>query len=63
MKQLKRLFITTFCLISTLGLSQTEQPMIGEKAPAYTLDDTRGGNISSADLLGKFVVIHFAASW
>lgn len=40
-----------------------EHPMIGEEAPAYDLPTLEGGNLSSADLRGKYVVLHFGAGW
>ena len=39
------------------------QPKIGEAAPAFNLEDLQGEKVVLADLLGKFVVIHFATSW
>ncbi len=39
------------------------EPKIGEAAPPFNLETLQGDKISLADLLGKFVVIHFATSW
>ena len=39
------------------------QPKIGEAAPAFNLETLQGEDVALADLLGKFVVIHFATSW
>ena len=39
------------------------QPKIGEAAPAFTLESTKGDKVALTDLRGKFVVIHFATSW
>ena len=36
---------------------------IGEAAPAFNLESLQGERVALADLLGKFVVIHFATSW
>ncbi len=38
-------------------------PGIGKAAPAFNLETLKGEKIALADLLGKFVVIHFATSW
>ena len=40
-----------------------EHPMIGEEAPVYDLAMLDGGSLSSADLRGKYVVLHFGAGW
>lgn len=39
------------------------QPMIGTAAPGFDLESTTGTRLSLADLKGKFVVMHFGASW
>jgi cytochrome oxidase Cu insertion factor (SCO1/SenC/PrrC family) len=39
------------------------QPMIGVDAPGFELQSIGGDTLSLADLRGKFVVIHFGASW
>jgi cytochrome oxidase Cu insertion factor (SCO1/SenC/PrrC family) len=39
------------------------QPMLGERAPAFSLETVDGNSISLDALRGQFVVIHFAASW
>ena len=41
----------------------TEQPMIGEPAPVIELPGIDGNTHALADQRGKFVVIHFGASW
>jgi len=38
-------------------------PWIGNEAPAFHLSTTAGDSLSLAGLEGKFVVIHFGASW
>jgi cytochrome oxidase Cu insertion factor (SCO1/SenC/PrrC family) len=38
-------------------------PMIGEKAPEFALEEVEGGTVGLADLRGRYVVIHFGASW
>ena len=36
---------------------------VGAKAPLFQLQSLDGDTISLADYLGKYVVIHLAASW
>ena len=40
-----------------------QQPMIGQQAPTFSLIDVNDQQVSSADVLGSYVVIHIAASW
>lgn len=40
-----------------------KQPMIGEKAPGFALKDLQGKLVTLEQQRGKFVVLHFAASW
>ncbi len=39
------------------------QPKIGQAASAFELQTLKRDTIALANLRGKFVVIHFAASW
>lgn len=41
----------------------SDQPMIGEMAPSFSLMDLNDETISSDDLRGSYVVVHIAASW
>jgi len=41
----------------------SSHPMIGEMAPAFTLAQVGGETLSLASLRGKYIVIHFGASW
>jgi len=53
-------------ILSTLisfAQAQTGQPMMGFAAPAFELKSLEGKTISLADLKGKYVVLHFAATW
>lgn len=53
-------------LVAVAGASQptvSEQPMIGEAAPAFELEGVGGGPLSLERLRGQFVVMHFGASW
>ena len=38
-------------------------PMIGEEAPTFDLEEVSGGTLSLESLKGRFVVLHFGASW
>lgn len=38
-------------------------PMLGQAAPPFELRDVRGGTVSLASLRGRFLVLHFGASW
>lgn len=39
------------------------QPMIGEPAPAFSLESLEGKRVSLEDFRGKYVVLHFGAGW
>ncbi len=39
------------------------EPGIGTTAPAFNLKNLQDDNLALTDLIGKFVVIHFATSW
>ena len=45
------------------GLTVASHPMIGEAAPAFDLDKVSGGSLSLESLKGRYVVLHFGASW
>ena len=45
------------------GVPLNEQPMIGQAAPDFRLKAVGGGFVSLSDLRGKFLVVHFAATW
>ena len=40
-----------------------DQPMLGKAAPEFRLMDLEGKTLSLGELRGKFVVLHFGASW
>jgi len=40
-----------------------EQPMLGEPAPSFRLPDLSGELLGLEDLRGRFIVLHFGASW
>lgn len=40
-----------------------DHPMIGQKAPTFDLVSTKGEHVKLDDYKGKWVVMHFGASW
>jgi hypothetical protein len=46
-----------------LVANDLKQPMIGALAPAFVLKNVDGKTVSLQGQRGKFVVLHFAASW
>ena len=52
-------------IASSLGCSgdDGQQPKIAEAAPLFQLESLHGDTVTLANLSGKFVIIHFAASW
>jgi len=72
MSRFNRVFTSLFCLallmIPVTGAwAQTEDvsahPMIGYQAPPFELKTTSGDTLGLEGWKGKFVVIHFGASW
>jgi hypothetical protein len=53
--------VLRLCLPVLAGDSQ--QPMIGNSAPAFALSSLDGRTVSLEQQRGKFLVLHFAASW
>lgn len=45
------------------GPDVSTHPMIGEVAPAFDLEEVAGGRLSLESLEGRYVVVHFGASW
>lgn len=45
------------------GSMVASQPMIGEIAPAFDLEEVSGGSLNLEGLKGRYVVLHFGASW
>ena len=64
MKSILR-FIAAFVFSIPLSVlyAQTEQPMIGQAAPSFKLTGLDGKTYSLEQFRGKYVVIHFAATW
>ena len=50
-------------LVVVRSNGQEIQPMLGESAPGFTLVAMDGGTYSLEDTRGKYVVVHFAATW
>ena len=48
---------------SESGEPQYLSPLQGKPAPAFTLEDLKGGKLSLADYKGKAVLINFWATW
>jgi len=46
-----------------IAASDLKQPMIGVLAPSFALKRLDGKTVSLQEQRGKFVVLHFAASW
>lgn len=49
--------------LSTVTIAQSAQPMIGQTAPSFQLPGIDGNTYSLSQFRGKYVVIHFAATW
>jgi peroxiredoxin len=60
---LKSLVLITAICFSIVSGAQEEQPMLGQMAPSFTLKAIDGKTYSLEQLRGKYVVIHFAATW
>jgi cytochrome c biogenesis protein CcmG/thiol:disulfide interchange protein DsbE len=62
-----RMRLVGWLAVALLSLETTardqKQPMIGEPAPAFSLKSLDGKIVSLEQQRGKFVVLHFAASW
>jgi len=53
----------TFFVRLPTAASDLKQPMIDTAAPAFVLKSLYGTSVSLQEQRGKFVVLHFAASW
>ena len=54
--------LAIFVALATVA-SNLKQPMIDSPAPAFVLKSLDGKTVSLQEQRGKFVVLHFAASW
>lgn len=59
----KYLIVATATLSFAAVRAQDKQPMIGEVAPAFTLQGLDGKTYSLAGSEGKYTVLHFATTW
>ena len=58
--------LATLSLIGTGSgnpLGPPDQPMLRHRAPSFRLKDLSGKAVSLEDLRGRFLVVHFTASW
>lgn len=60
---LRSLFVMFITCLSIVAKAQEQQPMLGQMAPSFTLKALDGKTYSLEQLRGKYVVIHFAATW
>lgn len=49
--------------MSNQSSAQDAQPMVGQSAPMFTLSAVNGKSYSLEQSKGRYVVIHFAATW
>jgi len=64
MKATVKNIILVLLAVCTVELSAQEpQPMLGQAAPLFTLNDTNGNSYSLEQMKGKTTVIHFATTW
>ncbi len=69
MRNRKRIFavwaLGALCAFLKLPIvaGDLKQPMIGAVAPSFVLKSLDGKTMSLQEQRGKFVVLHFAASW
>lgn len=69
MRYLSRIFLiitSTIFLFSGIALasaSMGKSRLTGEPAPAFSLESTKGGKVSLADLKGKEIILFFFTTW
>lgn len=64
METILRFIILIVAFFASVILNaQSEQPMIGQDAPSFNLPGLDGKTYSLEQFQGKYVVIHFAATW
>lgn len=59
----KSLVLFAAISFSIVSVAQEQQPMLGQPAPSFALKAIDGTTYSLEQLRGKYVVIHFAATW
>lgn len=61
---MKKFILTSACLaIFSIAIAQEKQPLIGESAPDFELRGLDGNSYSLKQFQGKYIVLHFAATW
>ena len=60
---MKLLYTMVLAFVPIVLSAQNQQPMIGQPAPLFQLESVDSKTYSLAQLKGKYVVIHFAATW
>jgi len=63
-----RALITGMIVLGTLVAAAQESgvashPMIGDNAPAFELREVGGATVRLASFEGRYVILHFGASW
>lgn len=60
---MKLIYSMVLAFVSVVLCAQDQQPMIGQPAPLFQLESVDGKTYSLEKLKGKYIVIHFAATW
>lgn len=63
LKTMKQTFDQQQAQLAEMEKQAANKSMVGKDAPALTMPDPNGKNISIADFKGKFVLVDFWASW
>jgi peroxiredoxin len=63
MKSILKSLVFVAASFSIPASAQESQPMLGQIAPSFSLNDLTGKTYSLEQLRGKFIVIHFATTW
>lgn len=59
----KSLVLFAAISFSIVSVAQEQQPMLGQPAPSFALKAIDGKTYTLEQLRGKYLVIHFAATW
>lgn len=63
----RALTVVLLALIASMAGAQdsgvASHPMIDAEAPPFDLDEVGGSTLSLESLRGRYVVLHFGASW
>jgi peroxiredoxin len=60
---LKNLMVILLAVYTVEAPAQDTQPMIGQAAPLFTLNDMNGKSYSLEQMKGKTTIIHFSTTW